>query len=210
MIELTLNGSAVDLEQGEKIVTEYQIAPISDISTRTAARSYSFTIPKTAKNLAAIQNSQELTNTTSFPYSIIEARLYVRGVDQNIRYASIESIQDEISVRLYGNNADFFSRIKGKKLSDLDLSSLDHFHYMTEIEGYLATTSGLVYAALDFHSDSPNSFIDNLTRSINVKYLLPSVYLVKVLQQMAIDAGFTLSGDILTDSNFASVLLPCR
>jgi hypothetical protein len=210
MISLTLNGVAVDLGQDEKIVTVYQNAPISSIGTRSAAVSFGFNIPKTANNIAAIGNSDNVLTVTNFPYSIIEARLTVDGIDQNIRFASIEGIGGEIQVRLYGNNIDFFGRIKGKRLSDLDLSAYDHFHYIDEIDDFLDTTEGVAYPVLDFHSDSPNSFIDNSNRRVNVKYLLPSVYLSSIISQIATDAGFTLSGGVLTEANYLAVYLPCR
>jgi hypothetical protein len=51
----------------------------------------------------------------------------------------------EYELIIYGENADFFKSIEGKKLSDLDLSEFDHTYTKTNIRNSWTASSGYVY-----------------------------------------------------------------
>ena len=208
MITLTLNGSDVDLNGDEVIAVSYSIAPISDISSRNTAKSVSFNLPLTANNKTIIENSDAIISGSLLPYSFIPARLYVDGIDQKIEFAQIVSIKDEINIKLFGSNIDFFNIIKGKKLTDLDLSEFDHEWTLANAVASAPNTQGYIYAIIDYHADSPNTFIDNVSAVIDVRALYPSFFLHTLIDRIVTDAGFTADGDFLSNADYMNVIIP--
>lgn len=208
MIQLYLNNELCDLYGNEEIATDYSIAPISNISTRNSAKSITFKIPLTGNNREIIENNNVIVNSSTLPYTLIPARLEANGLDQKIEFAQLKSVKDDIELVLFGSNVDFFGIIKNLKLSDL---GTDWNHVWNALNAYssMDNTSGYIYALIDFHSDSPNIFIDNISAEINVKGLLPSVFLHSIITKIVTDAGFTASGDFLSNANYRSVILPC-
>jgi hypothetical protein len=51
----------------------------------------------------------------------------------------------EYELIIYGENADFFKEIEGRRLSDLDLSALDHVYTQSQIASSWTASSGYVY-----------------------------------------------------------------
>lgn len=207
MVQLYLNNQLCDLYGNETIATDYSIAPIGNISSRTSAKSITFKLPLTANNRAIIENANVIVNSTVLPYRLIPCQLLANGLDQNLEFAQIKSIQDDISIALYGSNIDFFSIIKSLKLSDLG-NTFDHVWNLANAFASRTNTDGYIYAMIDYFTDSPNGYIDNTTAQIDVRGLRPSFYLHSAIDMIVKQAGFTPQGDILTDANYMSELLP--
>ncbi len=205
MVQLYLNNSECDLYGNETIATDYSIAPISDISTRNGAKSISFKIPLTANNRAIIENANVIVNNTLLPYRLIPCQLKCNGLDQNLEFAQIKSIKDDIALSLYGSNIDFFSIIKGLKLEDLGDAWLLNWNVNQAANTHNAT-SGIIWALIDMNADS---YMNPALVEIDVRGLLPSVYLHSVIAEIITQAGFTAEGTFLTDENYMSVVLPC-
>lgn len=211
MVQLYLNNQLCDLYGNETIATDYSIAPISNIASRGSAKSIAFKIPLTANNRAIVENANVIVNATTLPYRFIPAKLKANGLSQGIEFAQIESIKDDISIRLFGSNIDFYSIIKGLKLEDLgDVWG----HHWTLANAYASrnNTSGYIYAMIDFHTDSPHTagaiYIDNTTPQIDVRGLLPCVFLHSIISEIVTQAGFTLAGDFITDADYRSIVIP--
>lgn len=207
MVELYLNNQLCDLYGSEEIATDYSIAPISNISSRNSSKSVSFKIPLTANNREIIENANVIVNATTLPYSLIPARLYANGLSQNLEFAVIKSIQDDIALNLYGSNIDFFQIIKTRKISDLG-DDWNHLWNLTNIAASLLNTSGYIYSVIDFHSDSPNTYINNVDSEIDVRGLLPSIFLHSIITKIIEDAGFTEDVSFLTDADYRRIILP--
>ncbi len=208
MVNLYIEGVRCDLEGKETIATSYSIAPFSDIGKRTTNASINFKLPLTANNRAIFENNNVVVNASTLPYRFLSARLDVDGIDQKIRTAQLISIKDSIEIKLLGGNIDFFAAIKELKLSDLDLESLNHDWTLANAVASAANTSGYVYALIDTYTDSPNTFIDNVSNQIDVRGLLPSIFLYEIVSQIVTDAGFTASGDFLTNADYRSIIVP--
>lgn len=208
MVELYLNNQLVDLYGNETIATDYAIAPISNISQRTSSKSISFRIPLTANNREIIENSNVVVNSSVIPYSLIPARLKANGLTQGIEFAKIKSIGEDITIQLFGSNVDFFGIIKSLKLSDLG-TQWNHIWNLSNAANSLSNTSGYIYGMVDYHSDSPNSLIGNVSPQIDIRGLPPSVFLHSIIDKIVTDAGFTAQGDFLINADYKSVLIPC-
>ncbi len=205
MITLVINGVDADVLQTETIIGEYAIAPIGDISKRVGARSISFKLPKTANNRAIFESCEVPTSVSNIPYEKINCRLYVDGVDMNMRFCTLEKVDQYYNIRTYGTNSNLFIDLKNKKLSDLDLSAYNH-HWGVE---YLPTTYPqnfpIKYPAIDFNTDSPNAAIPNGQNYIWMGTLLPCVYESFIIQKILSEAGYTLNNETKSLSFFNNI-----
>lgn len=211
MIKLLIEDVEVDVLQTERIVGEYAIAPIGNISKRVGARSISFKLPKTAKNRAVFESSEVPTSLSVKPYRRLKARLYVDGVDMQMLFFTLEKVKDYYEGRVYGSNADFFNFIKDRKLADLDLTDFNHHWDNDFVASSLSTLYPIKYALIDFNSDSPNTAINNTDSEIYLGTMLPSVNEHYLLEKICSEAGYSLVNKTALDTYFDSVqpFIPC-
>lgn len=195
MIRLVINGRDADVLQTETIVGEYAIAPIGDISKRVGARSIQFKLPKTATNKAIFESSEIATSTSKIPYRNLPCRIYVDGVDMNMQFCILESVEDNYNIRMYGGNTVLFDTLKNKKLADLDLRHLNH-HWDVD---YIAVSADknypLKYAVIDYNIDSPNAGIDETNDRTYMGVLLPCIYEHYLIEKCINEAGYSLSNE---------------
>jgi len=205
-LELYIEDELIDLIGDEQIATDYAIAEIGNFATRKGFRSINFDVPKTANNKRILGNSDIVNNTTVKPYRRLKARVFVNGIDQNIRFADIESVQDNFSLRLYGGNANFFEALKNITLEDVDLSQYNHFRTASEVINSRTNTSGYLYAIIDYHGDSPNASISNTSKVYNTDFALPSIFINSLLEKTAETLGYTINNNLASDTE--NIILP--
>jgi hypothetical protein len=204
-LELYIEDELIDLIGDEQISTDYAIAEIGNFATRSGFRSINFDIPKTANNNRILSNSYLVNNSTPRPYRRLKARVYVDGIDQNIRFADIESVQDTYNMRLYGGSANFFDIIKERKIDELQyLPSLAHEQILNEVFDSRQNNDGFIYPLIDFHADSPNSIMSNTSKTFNVQFCYPCLFVDEMLENICTDAGYALNNSLLNDANYQS------
>lgn len=210
-VELYIEDELIDLIGDEKIQTDYAIAEIGNFGTRNSFRSVDFDIPKTANNCRILENSQIVNNTTLRPYRRLKARVYVDGIDQLIRFADIEQTGDTYNVRVYGGNATFFDILKSKTLTDLSyLINNVHLTTLTNIYDSRTNNLGYIYPLIDWHQDSPFNGINNTNKTFDVRYCFPALFYDELLNEICLDAGYTLTNNIANgiDYQTAKLILP--
>jgi hypothetical protein len=194
-LELYIEDELIDLIGDEQISTDYAIAEIGNFATRSGFRSINFDIPKTANNNRILQNAFIVNNTTTRPYRRLKARVFVDGIDQNIRFADIESVQDTYNMRLYGGNVNFFELIKGN-ITDLDLNEYDHYWTLNNAVASRTNTTGFIYPIIDYFIGSPNNIISNTSNVLNIRYVYASVFLQSIIEKIVTESGYTLNDQI--------------
>lgn len=195
MIKLVVEDVEVDVLQTERIVAEYSIAPIGNISKRTGARSISFSLPMTAKNRAVFEASEQATSLSVKPYRKLKARLYVDGIDMKMRFLTLESIKESYECRVYGSNTDLFSKID-KQLSELDLRAYNH-HWTTEnIVNSLNNIEGYIYPVIDWNSDSPNAYMPSTGNDVKAEVLQPFMFAKTIFAEIVKQAGYVWADSI--------------
>lgn len=207
-VEIYVNDSKIDLEGDEDIVQTFAINSFGDVASRNSAYSNNFKAPITANNRSILENADIVLNSSTLPYQAIPCKIYVDSIVVVPGFAEITSCSDTYQIRVYAGNFDFYSQIKGLKISDLDLSDLNHNWTLANIAASRTNTEGYIYGIIDYHTDSPNAFIDNSTRQINVTKLLFSVYHHTLIDRIVSEAGFTMSGNLLSNEDYLSLALP--
>ena len=202
-VELYIADQLCDLQGDEKIEVDYSIFDITKIESRGGARSYSFELPKTDRNKTVLENPEMVNNLSQIPYTRLKCRCYIDGVDSLIRFCEVASVKNSYSIRLYGSSSDLFASIKDKKLSELDMSEFDHYWTLPVIAAGVARTvsQGYVYPLIDYHLDSPNSYINDSNAVVRCDFILPALYYNYVLQKIFYNTDYTWANTIEAETN---------
>ena len=210
MVELWIEDRQVDLIGNENIQIDYAIAKIGEIQARTGARSAQFKLPKTANNRAIFENPDDVNSLSTIPYTKLNARLYVDGIDQNILFCTLENSTNTYNIRLYGTNADIFNQLKNVRLQDLNFCTYDHFWTRPNVANTRTNTDGFIYPIIDYNYDSPNGIMDNIQRDITASNMLPAVYYHTVFDAIASYFGITINNEVENTANYPvdMLLLP--
>ena len=192
MIRLVIEDTDVDVLQTETIVGEYAIAPIGDISKRVGAKSIQFKLPKTTTNKALFESSELASSYSNMPYHRLKCRIYVDGVDMQMLFCILESVDEYYNIRMFGLSADFFNNLKDKKLADLDLRWLNHHWEIGEVNRFTDITLPLKYPVIDYNIDSPNDAINDTDSQIYIGTLYPVVEEHFLIEECCTQNGYTL------------------
>jgi hypothetical protein len=196
-VELYIEDVLMDLPEDISIQVDYAIAEIGNFETRNGFRSVNFDLPRTATNKLVLENADIINNLTTRPYRRLKCRLYVDGIDQLIRFADIESAQDNFNIRVYGGLTGFFELIKKKNITDLSyLPALAHEQNLTNVIASRINSTGYIYPLIDFHADSPNNIINNNNNNFDIRYCLPCLFIDDLLREIVGDAGYSLQNNI--------------
>ena len=197
-VKLYIEGKLCDLSGKESIEVDYTNFDILKIDSRGGARSYSFNLPKTNRNKQVLENPEMISNLSNVPYLRMRCELLVDGVDTLIRFCEVSSVKDSYKINLYGANSDVFAEIKDLKLRDIDMDEYDHFWNYYKVWDGIYYTANYGYGIIDYHSDSPNSFITN--DSIFANYMLPFVYVNRILEKIFEAIDYTVVNSIASDT----------
>lgn len=200
-MRLIINDVEMDVIERD-IVARYAISKLFDFTAPATTRTDEIELPKTSKNLAAIGYADVLLNDSTTVFNLLDAQLYVDGVDMQIEKAQIVSVNKTIKVRLFGQNVSFFAAIADKYIDELDLSALDHTWDFTTVTSNLQNPSGFLYPIIDYAD------ILETGSDVNAEALYPAVFANDIIQQIATDAGYTIDGDLTTDADFLTEIVP--
>lgn len=196
MVRLYIAGKEVELTGSEEIAIDYEIFNPENMADRKGVRSYDFELPKTTRNRAILENPDGITSLSDVPYTKLEARLYSNGVDVGVKYCRIKASKTGYTVSMFGGNSGFFDAIRTAKLRDFFFCDLNHRWTRTNVAGSRTNTSGYIYPIIDYHADSPNSYIDNTNRELFIYHLFPALFYDNMLQRCIAELGYTLSIDV--------------
>lgn len=202
MLELYIDNKPIDLTGSETISIDLGIYSIDDINTRRGSFSVEFGLPKTTNNQAHLESPDFVNNLSRKPYTKLAARLFVDGIDVNIRLCTLQMSNDFYRVRLFGENPNFFESAKKVKLENLSMCQYDHFWTIGNVVAALPNTDGYLYPLIDYRQDSPDSDINNTDREINVKYMLPAVYKHSVFEAIAREFNITIYNQVETTTRY--------
>lgn len=221
-IKLTLtNWGELDLGGESAIPLNFNLNDIRDISTRGGEYSKTIKLYGTAKNndiLGPIFNVN--TQFLTFNPQVVEpctlsrdGEVVLDGTFQIRRITKRYTGENEIviyDVYLKSNNSDFYTVIDSKFLTDLDMSSYNHFHTKDVIINSMRNgifMDGYQY----FLSDVP--VIEYPLNTYNFIHLYepddfkPAIYVKSILDRIFLEAGFTYEFDELYENNIDKLII---
>lgn len=119
------------MELGEiSIPLNFQCSDVADLTNIVCNYSFTIKLPLTNLNKLYTDNSQELSNVSTFPFEFHEARYYIEGLPifekgQN----RILKINDSIEIALSFGNYELLGTIEKLKLKDLTLTDVLNWNY---------------------------------------------------------------------------------
>jgi hypothetical protein len=212
MMRFFIEGRQVDLTADEPLLITREIADIREPEKRASDWSKTFRIPGTSNNNKVFGHifdvAQEQLNTgTQFapdfnPNKKAQAVITFDEVEQVRGFVRLLNIvinrpgEVEYEVSVHGVGADFFARIRGRRLSDLDLSDLNHELTKDAIKDSWGHNSedGYVYPMINRGRNA--SFYSVWAASDFV----PAVFAKRVVDDIFAAAGYTYTDDSFFNS----------
>lgn len=215
MIELRIQGQAVDVAPNTKITLNFNSNIFGDISKITPSNSLTISLPKTPKNAKVFGAPAVVGGSSIAPYRRWNAELYVNGVAMvDTAYAVLLSVGDSYEIALYWGVVTALSTLKdnGKTLADIN-EVLDIQYGGTEWwknwEGQIGSSpegeaDGIVNAAYD---PGIGDLLSNTTARTQVA-LLPSVKALWLWDNIVADNGLTIEKPSQFTQALAKLALP--
>lgn len=204
MEELWLDNKRVELPV-KKVSQTYQINDLAELRDRQLNYTNRFTVPPTPNNIKVMDYLNTPGNNSSKPYVRVPARFVAQGIELMAEgYANVNKGSSKgYDINIYDGNATLYETLKGRRISQLNWSDLNHTLNLASYKASLTNTEGYIYALGQFGVSSLGT--------VNIERQAPSVFIKTIWDKIFEGAGFTYEGDIFSDSNFLSeVITPTK
>ena len=221
MMRFFIEGRQIDLTQDEPLLITREIADIREPEKRSSDWSKTFRIPGTANNNRVFGHifdiaQEQLNSGTQFapdfnPNKKAAAVITVDEVEQVRGFVRLLNIainrpgEMEYEVSVHGVAADFFAKIRNRRMSEIDLSDLNHTLTKTAIKDSWGHNwqDGYVYPMIDRGRDQmPYNVWE-------VADFLPAVFVKRVVDDIFTAAGYSYTADSFFNSDeFKSRVIP--
>jgi hypothetical protein len=202
MTELYIDDKPIQLSGNEEIALSYAIASIGNIAERNGFKSTTFQIIPTQSNIDALSDVYNPQSIDVRPYRRLKARLFVGGIDQQVRFAEIRQAGRTIQVQLFGGNTDFYTIVKNNLMEDLDLSDYDHIWNVTNAVASRNNDEGYIYPIIQYGK------LDDASNVVEVPFTFPAFYEMTAIEEIITQAGYSFSGSIFDDADAKRVIVP--
>jgi hypothetical protein len=204
MIELILNGISIDLSENQDFAISFSASKLQDIESRSGDYSTTFNIPMTSSVKTSLGHVNRLDSGSNLTNIQLPAIVKQNGITIFEGFGVINRITDTIELSIFSGNSNWIAAIGEKSLNDLDLSDLDLIMTSTNvaINRIKDYTNGFLF---------PNAYYGEFADPLQPFTLydfFPAVFNYRTLKQIFTDIGWTIEGDLLSDSLFLSSVLP--
>jgi hypothetical protein len=202
--EVYINDQLVDLDEGKSpIRLTYAVNDLAELKDRQAYSTNSFKLPLTQNNLSICGFPLDAPIIGLQPYRKNTGKVVQGGVEILVNgIALITGASDSIQVQILSGLKGFFDTIADKKLSELDLSAYDHVWDLATVAGSQLNTDGFIYPVIDYGGLSVTD------RRADVRQLRPATFRKTIIEQIAIDAGYSISGSYTAYQKYIDSLVP--
>lgn len=221
MMRLYIEGRQVDLMQDEPLLITREIADIREPEKRSSDWSKTFRIPGTSNNNRVFGHifdiAQEQLNTgTQFAPDFnpnkkaaalitVDEVEQVRGFVRLLNIAIVRGGEIEYEVSVHGVAADFFAKIRNKRLSEIDLSDLNHTLTKTAIKNSWNHNwqHGYVYPMIDRGREL------NLADLWAVNEFYPALFIKRLIDEIFTASGYSYTLDSFFNTDlFKKLVIP--
>ena len=199
---LYINGQLADLDTGQVIAQTRQVNDLNSLDNRQAGYTNKFRLPKTANNIRIMDFLTLTGNHSNIPYQKNECSLYGDSGECFVYkgWAVITDGGDDYEAVVYDGIIDLYKAIENKSLAQIDLQSLDHTKNLETVTGSW-TNNNLNYRYIIAHFNGKQT-----SRSIvNLDYLVPSVRVSWLWEQLFAQHGFEYKGNIFNTPDFKNL-----
>jgi hypothetical protein len=205
-MRLKIGDDFLDLYGTEILAQSFGVNTIGDISSRQSGFSNDFVIPLTALNRSILDYPENINSGSRNPYEKVECELFDGGVSIATGYLKYQIVDSTtLQASFFSDNANWFTLIKDKKLTDLDLSEYDHdWNYSTIATAINANkSSGYTYPLIDYGYFSAND-----TLYVFSEEMFPAMFVHTVFKQCFFDIGWKVEGELIDHPLFNRMIIP--
>ena len=199
-MRLYINDILLDLPSNFKIARTKQVNDISSISNRQSNYTQRIKLPKTKKNIQALEYLSTVGSTTNIPYKKNKIQLFNSNGQCEIfdGYGVVfKSTDIAYELSIYDGYISFLKKIENKVLTDINITDLNHLKNVTNI---IETWQGLTPYRYNLANYNGKNIYN--TSTINIDYQIPSVS-VKWLWDKIFDySGFAYTGNTFITDKF--------
>lgn len=205
-LELLINNQKADIISEEKIKILYQCNNISRVDTRDANHTYAFNLPKTPNNIQIFEGLGIASDTSTIPYSKVEASLKIDGfILIKKGWLFIHEVgADYYQVNLQSGVVDFFKAIQNRKMSMADLNEIDHDK---NAQNVIASVDNPYYKYLIADYNGLSHYEKDGNTLVNIDPMVPSVSVKYLWDKVHEYAGFAYTGSIFNVEDFSNLWL---
>lgn len=200
--ELYIEEQLIDLEPGVKVPTTYSNADIRDMSgfSTKSNRTHTFKVPATKKNKNIFGFPEEVI-LESFDATVEKkARLESNGTIilngiARIKQTLKNGVFTHYSIILIDGNGSWITKLKGKRLTDLDFSEFDHPYTKASIDASETVFDGSMFLYPLVNYGKPKG---GLTKWL-VEDRIPWLRVLLITKKIFSNIGFDITGFVNED-----------
>ena len=176
-VEIYINDKKLDTLESTTIAETKQVNDFLDIKSKQTSYTNTFKIPITEKNKMIFGLLGVPGNTSIKPFRLHNAKVFRDGI-LTIKdgTAYLKETTDNYNLYIYNENIDLFDKLSDKKLSDLNLQSLNH---NLSVDNWLASfnRNDYTYPVADYgKTDGDTLELDFQCPALFVKYLWDKIF----------------------------------
>lgn len=203
-IEIEETGERLIMLPKNRLRVTFQSADIRTAGTASSSFSTTAKIPATNENVSKLGFKTVVSIHQYGTVEIIKARLLAgdNELDKGfIRINEIDLNDREISLTFFGRNVDWFTKLKGLELRDIDLSIYDHENSEANINS--DRTEGYIYLPVNYGGVS-----DRATATIYSNEIYPAMFVRDLIKHIFKDIGYKVKGSLFSRPELSRMLIP--
>lgn len=202
MIQMYVEDVLLDILSDTGLTYTMSVGDIFNLSVISSSYTNSFTLPKTPRNVRAMEQLGISGDTSTVPYRKNEIKLNSNGfpIIQSGWLSVSETTDNGYKIAVIDGVIDFFKLIENRSIGSLDLSELNHVRNMDNV---LGSFSGKPYRYIlaDYNGEVIRTFEGD--PHINIDYLVPSASIPYLWDKIFSFAGWTYQGEIFSNPDFS-------
>lgn len=201
--EVYVNDLLINIDDDTTIAASYGNISFGELSKRKGVKSTVLTAPFSPKNKLVFESCEVAGSNSVVPYRKNSFRVDIYGVTVFSGFCIMSEAKESYQIQSFAGASDFYSIIGSKKLAELDLSEWEHIWDESVMSASWTNTTGYIYA---FVYNGKYQAIDKMAPD----GLSPHIFFHTLIKQIAIDAGYTLVGDVLNSTRFLKHIVLCN
>jgi hypothetical protein len=213
MVRIQLDNGYLDVKEGTAFPLNFQVGDIRDLTQRKGTFSKTITLSGTKNNNTLLNNYYDVNiKAGTFDINkITKCTILQNGIpivtDALLQLVNVKKVQltdayeqgVEYEVLVRDSQAEFYTTITNKELTDLDFSDCNHDFDITAITDSWSHTQSDNYKYLMPFND---------TNIYTVNHFKPAIYAKSYFDRIFSNAGFTYDWQSLASSHFDKLLIP--
>ncbi|MFV8339145.1 hypothetical protein ACNQGL_07725 [Flavobacterium sp. LB3P21] len=208
---LYLNDKLIELAtETSQFSRTLQVNDLVSLDNRQTNFTKNIKIPKTPKNVLTMDFLGVVGNNSNLPYQKNNIKYFI-GNEAIIYngWGVITETNAFYNLTVYDGNLDLYKSIENKTLADLSLTAITHTKTLATVVNSFTANLPYKYILADYNGKAIYNTVSGGTTAstINIDYLVPSVKVSYLWDNIFSQYGFTYEGSIFSNIDFTNLYL---